>query len=197
MNIIYGPQGSYQTNCYIVPTDNGEVIIDPGENAAAWVKSKVKNPKAILNTHGHHDHIWSNQELKKEFNIPIYCPKGDVFMLSSGLFGENIPKSTADFEVNPDEKVTVDGLDIIFWHFPGHTPGCSSLQIKDMLFSGDFIFKRSIGRVDFPYSNPDDMKKSILKVLEFKEDLKIYPGHGEPTTLKEEQQVLPSWLRFI
>lgn len=197
MNIIYKPQGRYQTNCYIVPTKNGEIIIDPGENATSWVISQVKNPLAILNTHGHSDHVWSNQELKNKFNIPIYCPMGDIFMLSSDLLGEDLPISKADFQVKPDEKVNIDGLDITFWHFPGHTPGCSALEIEDMLFSGDFIFKRSIGRVDFPYSNPDDMKQSILKVMEFKKDFKVFPGHGESTTLKEEQKHLPSWLRFI
>ncbi len=197
MKIIYAPQGDYQTNCYIVPTNNGELIIDPGIGATSWVKQHVKNPQAILNTHGHFDHVWSNDELKKQFNIPIYCPKDDLFMLKYDPFDKNVPQSEADFEVKPDEKFHIDGVDVTFWHFPGHTPGCSAIEINGHLFSGDFIFKRSIGRVDFPYSSPEDMKQSILKVLEFKKDLKVLPGHGEFTTLKEEQQTLPAWLRFI
>ncbi len=197
MNILYAPQGSYQTNCYIVPTKNGELIIDPGMGATSWVKKHVKNPQAILNTHGHFDHVWSNSELKKYFSIPLYCPKDDIFMIKDDLFGHNMPVSEADIKVKPDEKFHIDGVDVTFWHFPGHTPGCSAIEIGNYLFSGDFIFKRSIGRVDFPYSNPEDMKKSILKVLDFEKDFKVCPGHGEFTTLNEEKKTLPSWIRFI
>lgn len=197
MDIKSKPMGDYQTNCFIVSTDEGDIIIDPGVGADKWVKKIANRPIAILNTHGHFDHIWSNQALKNEFSIPIYCPKDDVFMLNSNLFGHNVPPSEADFQVDIDQVINLGGLEIKFWHFPGHTPGCSAIEIGSSLFSGDFIFKRSIGRVDFPYSNPDDMKNSINKILEFKRDLDVYPGHGEFTTLKEEQKTLPSWLRYI
>lgn len=197
MDIKSKPMGDYQTNCYIIKTNDGEIIIDPGIGAFSWVKENVKKPMAILNTHGHFDHVWSNQALKNEFNIPIYCPRDDAFMLNTDMFGHDVPPSEANFKVNPDEVINLGGLDIKFWHFPGHTPGCSAIEIKNSLFSGDFIFKRSIGRVDFPYSNPQDMKDSINKILKFEKDFDVYPGHGEFTTLKEEQQTLPTWLRFI
>ncbi len=197
MNIKYKAMGSYATNCYIVSKNGEELIIDPGVGAFSWVKQNVKNPLAILNTHGHFDHVWSNNELKKFFNIPIYCPKNDAFMLSVDTFNTGVPESLADFEVEPDENVKIGNFEIKFWHFAGHTPGCSALQIEDCLFSGDFLFKRSIGRVDFPYSNPQDMKKSIKKVLEFNKNLTIYPGHGESSTLFAEQKNLPTWLRYI
>lgn len=197
MNIKFKPMGAYQTNCYILEKNGYEIIIDPGENAYTWVCENVKNPIAILNTHGHFDHMWSNQSLKQRFNIPIYCPKDDVFMLKNDIFQRGIDTCEVDFEVEADEMIKLKDFEIKFWHFPGHTPGCSALQIEDMLFSGDFLFYRSIGRVDFPYSNANDMKKSILKVLEFKQDLKVYPGHGEFTTLKNEQKNLPSWLNYI
>lgn len=197
MDIKSKPMGEYQTNCYIVSTKNGEIIIDPGVGANKWIKDNVKNPIAILNTHGHFDHVWSNQAVKDEYNIPIYCPKDDAFMLSLDPFGHNAPPSEADFKVDSDEVINLGGLDVKFWHFPGHTPGCSAIEIKNSLFSGDFIFKRSIGRTDFPYSNPNDMKNSINKILKFKKDLDVYPGHGEFTTLKAEQKTLPAWLRYI
>ncbi|MBS9778775.1 MAG: MBL fold metallo-hydrolase [Campylobacteraceae bacterium] len=197
MDIKVMPMGEYATNCYIVSKNNKELIIDPGVGAYKWVKENVKNPVAILNTHGHFDHIWSNDELAKEFGIPIYCPKDDVFMLSDDIFGYNIPPSKADVEVKHDEQIDFGFLHVRFWHFPGHTPGCSAIEIEDALFSGDFIFKGSIGRVDFPFSNAEDMKKSIKKVLSFEKNLHVYPGHGESTTLEVEKQKLPAWLRFI
>ena len=99
--------------------------------------------------------------------------------------------------INPDEKISLEGIEIKFHHFPGHTPGCSAIQINDALFSGDFIFKGSIGRVDFPYSSPPDMSMSIQKILNWDNDLTIYPGHGPSTTLKEEIPSLTNWLNYL
>jgi len=197
MNLKAAPMGDYQTNCYIVTVNGNDFIIDPGMGATSWVIDNVTNPRAILNTHGHFDHVWSNSELKQKLNIPIYCPKDDCFMLSDDPFSQGTPKSTADFEVDHDEKVNIDGVEIIFHYFPGHTPGCSAIQIENTLFSGDFIFNGSIGRVDFPYSNPQDMKKSIKKVLSWQKDYKIYPGHGNATSLEKEKASLKAWLNYI
>lgn len=189
--------GDYQTNCYIVSIGKTDIIIDPGVGASSWVKENVSNPLAILNTHGHFDHVWSNQDLKKYFNIPIYCPKDDCFMLDLDLFDTGVPSSKADFKVEPDELVSIGDFKVKFWHFSGHTPGCSALQIEDALFSGDFLFKNSIGRVDFPYSNPSDMRKSIEKIMMFEDDLRLYPGHGAFSNLDKEKENLPAWLRHI
>lgn len=197
MKIKMQPMGPYQTNCYIVTVDGKDFIIDPGVDATSWVVKNTTNPVAILNTHGHFDHIWSNDEVSKKLNLPIYCPKDDAFMLQDDPFSYGTPKSKADFKVEHDEKITLEGVDITFHFFPGHTPGCSAIQIKDALFSGDFIFQGSIGRVDFPYSNPSDMKKSINKVLKWKENLTVYPGHGDKTSLSNEKSSLKSWLNYI
>lgn len=197
MDIKVKPMGDYQTNCYIVTIDNKEIIIDPGVDAAAWVKQNVKHPVAILNTHGHFDHVWSNQELKEDLNIPIYCPKEDAFMLKSDPFGFNTPTSYADILVNEDETIDIEGIEVTFHFFGGHTPGSSAIQIKDALFTGDFIFNGTIGRVDFPYSNPQLMKKSIQKVLSFEKDFTIYPGHGLQTTLNNERPSLGNWINYL
>jgi glyoxylase-like metal-dependent hydrolase (beta-lactamase superfamily II) len=151
MDIKIKPMGDYQTNCYIVTVDNKDFIIDPGVNATSWVKQNVKNPVAILNTHGHFDHVWSNTDLQKELNVKIYCP----------------------------------------------TPGCSAIEINNTLFSGDFIFNGSIGRTDFPYSNPDDMKSSLRKVLSWEKEIVIYPGHGLNTKLSQEKNSLNNWLNYL
>ncbi|MDR1614315.1 MAG: MBL fold metallo-hydrolase [Campylobacteraceae bacterium] len=191
------PMGVLETNCYIIWLPEGEIIIDPGMDAAEWVIENVQNPIAIFNTHGHFDHVWSNCELQTKLKIPLYTPKPDIFMLLNDPFGYGMDSSVPDFEVKEDEKFEIGGTEVEFLHFPGHTPGCSAIKIDGALFSGDFIFKNSIGRTDFPYSSPKDMKKSILKFLKIKENLKIYPGHGESTTVKAEQKSLPFWLNYL
>jgi glyoxylase-like metal-dependent hydrolase (beta-lactamase superfamily II) len=118
-------------------------------------------------------------------------------MLENDNFNQGTPSSKADFKVKPDQVISLLGISVKFHHFPGHTPGCSAIEIKDTLFSGDFIFAGSIGRVDFPYSNSEDMKKSIKKVLKFKSNYKIYSGHGNSTTLYEEKDSLANWLNHL
>jgi len=189
--------GSYQTNCYIVSNDSGDLIIDPGIGATGWVLENVKNPLAILNTHGHFDHVWSNKELKDRLNVPIYCPKDDVFMLENDPFSQGTPQSRVDKEVVGDESFKIGDIEVKFLHFPGHTPGCSVIEIGDSWFSGDFIFENSIGRVDFPYSSPNDMKNSIRKFLKIPYDKKVYTGHGNPTTIKKEQSRISVWLDYL
>ncbi len=196
MQIFSKACGSYQTNCYIVQTEFGELIIDPGEGAHEWIKQIVKNPLAILNTHGHFDHVWDNQKTKEAFDIPIYAPKDDCFMLSGDVFGFDVPPSKADIETSEGEY-KIGGVYFKFLSFPGHTPGCSAVQIEDALFSGDFIFKGSIGRVDFPYSNPQEMKKSLEKFLGFTKDLTIYPGHGDKTSVLKEKANAKGWLAYL
>jgi len=197
MSLKIQSMGPYQTNCYIITVDGKDFIIDPGVDAVSWVCDNVTNPVAILNTHGHFDHVWSNQELSEKLNLPIYCPKDDCFMLSDDPFSQGTPKSDATFEIKPDEKVMIEDVQIIFHYFAGHTPGCSAIEIDNKLFSGDFIFQGSIGRVDFPYSKPEDMVKSIHKVLSWQKDIEIFPGHGSSTTLKNEENSLKNWLNYL
>lgn len=197
MEIKVQPMGDYQTNCYIVTIDGKDLIIDPGVGATQWVKSNVKNPIAILNTHGHFDHVWSNYELQQDLNLKVYIPKGDNFMLKEDIFGLGIKECEADILVEPDEEFNLEGIKIKFHHFPGHTPGCSAIEIGNTLFSGDFIFYNSIGRTDFPYSNPSDMKKSINKILVWDKEFIIYPGHGGKTKLSYEKNNLKRWLEYI
>ena len=197
MDIKVQAMGDYQTNCYIVTIDGKDIIIDPGVNALRWIDSKVTNPVAILNTHGHFDHVWSNQEVKDKYNLKIYTPKDDNFMLEKDPYGLGMPPSSADVLIQEDEEIEIEGIKIKFHHFPGHTPGCSAIQINEHLFTGDFIFKGTIGRFDFPNSNATLMKRSLNKILQWKEDFHIYPGHGDKTTLKSEIQTLKQWERHI
>ena len=197
MNIKVQPMGIYQTNCYIATVDGKDFIIDPGVNATEWVKENVTNPVAILNTHGHFDHVWSNAELQKELGIKLYTPKGDIPLLTASEWMPDLPPSKADVIVEPDETIDFDGIKVKFHHFPGHCPGCSMIEIDEAIFSGDFIFERSIGRTDFPYSSPSDMKTSLekFKLLDF--DKTLYPGHGGTTTIKQEQQHSDYWINSL
>jgi len=197
MQIKSHPMGAYQTNCYIVTKDGKDLIIDPGVGATKWVTDNVSNPLAILNTHGHFDHVWSNAELQEKLKIPLYTPKEDAFFLKSSSWMPDLPPSTPDYLVEPDELLNIDGIEVKFLHFPGHTPGCSVIEIGDVWFSGDFIFERSIGRTDFPYSNPQDMKRSLEKFKSIPYDKTVYPGHGNPTTIKQEQQYAEFWIQQL
>lgn len=197
MQIKVQPMGPYQTNCYIATIDGKDFIIDPGVNATEWVMKNVTNPVAILNTHGHFDHVWSNHELQEKLHIPLYTPKGDVMLLSESTWMPDLPPSKPDYEVEGDEEINFNGVKVKFRHFPGHCPGCSTIEIGDVMFSGDFIFERSIGRCDFPYSSPEDMKKSLQKFKTLDFDKVIYPGHGNATTIKKEQQYTDYWIQNI
>jgi glyoxylase-like metal-dependent hydrolase (beta-lactamase superfamily II) len=194
MQIKVQPMGEYQTNCYIATIDGKDFIIDPGLGAAKWVMDNVTNPVAILNTHGHFDHVWSNAELQKKLNIPLYTPKGDVMLLGSSSWMPGLPPSTPDVEVEPNQEFDFDGVKVKFRHFPGHCPGCSTIEIGDAMFSGDFIFERSIGRTDFPYSSPQEMKESLERFKKIPYDKTIYPGHGGTTTIRQEQQYADYWI---
>jgi len=192
------PMGVYQTNCYIATvTIDGihrDLIIDPGVGATQWVVEHVTNPLAILNTHGHFDHVWSNAELKKVLDIPIYIPSKDAFMLEDDPFSQGTPTSIPDHLIAGDQLLNIGGAIVKFRHFPGHTPGCSIIEIGDVWFCGDFLFQRSIGRWDFPYSSGEEMIASLKKASSIQEEFRLYPGHGESTTLKTEQQLMPYWI---
>lgn len=194
MTILKQPMGPYQTNCYIVKIDGKDIIIDPGVGATPWVLANCDNPIAILNTHGHFDHVWSNQELKEKLNVPLYTPVGDIPLLSGSAFVPDLPASYPDIEVHGDETFNLDGIEVKFHHFPGHCPGCSMIEIEDVMFSGDFLFLNSIGRYDFPYSDEEDMKKSLKKMKLMTEDKTLYPGHGGSTSLFHEQKNADYWL---
>lgn len=198
MDILRQPCGAYETNCYILFTGKGEFIIDPGIEAFHFVKQNVKNPLAILNTHGHFDHVWDNAKIKREFNIPLYIHKNDEFMLKDP-FSYGFEVSEADVLIENEKVLNIAGCDFKFHFLPGHTPGCTMIELvgENLMFSGDFLFYRSIGRWDFPYSDANLMKQSLEKVMAYKDDFRLLPGHGQETTLKEEQIHLPSWLRYF
>ncbi|RDU66021.1 MBL fold metallo-hydrolase [Helicobacter didelphidarum] len=202
MEIQKKASGDYQTNTYILHFNSPNTIdfaIDPSF-ANDWVFNNTSNLKAIFITHGHFDHIWEAHILRKRTGAKIYCPKQDSFMMESDCFNLGLTPCCADVYIENDKTITtlnVEGIEVKYWHFPGHTPGCSIIEIDHHFFSGDFIFQRSIGRCDFPYSNPKDMKDSLQRFLTISYDFPIHPGHGEDTSVFAEKHSIPKWLKYL
>lgn len=191
------PFGEYETNCYVLDNGDTQLIIDPGRGAAPWVESLLTHPLAILNTHGHFDHVWDNAILKQRHSLPLYIHRKDAFLLTHDPFGLGTPPSEPDVLVDGEEPLTLGEWEVVFHHFPGHTPGCCIVQVGQEFFSGDFIFKRSIGRSDFPYSDQKAMRESLQRFGKWDKQGVLYPGHGESTTITEEQRHLPLMLGMV
>ncbi|MDI6861188.1 MAG: MBL fold metallo-hydrolase [Caldisericia bacterium] len=197
----------YKTNCYFVFKNNKGIIIDPGGDCQK-LKRKLDELKEIkfeyvLNTHGHEDHTFCDNFLKKSYNMKILIHEKDLFFISNSAINKNF---WPDFEeVEPDillkdgDELNLGELKVKVIHTPGHTPGSSIFIIENLIFSGDTIFKGTIGRYDFEYSSSTLMKNSILKILNNLCDMDyiIYPGHGNSTTLEEERETLIYFLDIL
>lgn len=201
MQILRKSFGVAVTNCYILKGKSGDIVIDPGEGAYEWVRKNSSKILAVFNTHGHFDHVFDDYKFKLD-GVKIYIHKKDAFMLENNDF--NLLKKTckADVLASDKDEFKVGEFRVIFHHFPGHTPGCCMLEVfqkeqKPVLFSGDFLFKNSIGRFDFPFSDKDDMKKSILKALNIKGEFKLLPGHGKSSFLSIEKENLKHYLNYF
>ncbi|NPA55090.1 MAG: MBL fold metallo-hydrolase [Epsilonproteobacteria bacterium] len=193
MQVKYQPCGPYQTNCYIYKG----LIIDPGMDSYTWVVNNTTQPRAIVLTHAHFDHVWDAMKLKHYFDIPIYIHEDDDELLQIDIFNTNKPKITSDIQVKQG-RYDIGSLEVDFIHYPGHTPGSMAVVVDDCFFSGDFVFDGSIGRYDFEYSSVLEMKNSLNKFLSLKYDKIIYPGHGNQTTIKKAQENIRNyWLKVL
>ena len=190
--------GMLSTNCYIVTNSKKEsIIIDPGfesnrefENIIEYINEKSLNVKLIVNTHGHADHISGNSKLQKKYKCPISIHRNDSEFLES-LDDNNRIIFLEDGDFLDFGK---DLLRVILT--PGHTPGSISLIGKNVVFTGDTLFSKGIGRMDFPGGSREDMKKSISKLMSLPDEWVVYSGHGILTTIGEERKFNPfiGWL---
>ena len=200
MKILKKEFGMAVTNCYILDSGNEQIVIDPGEGAYEWVMENTTNLKAVFNTHGHYDHVFDNYKFN-EIGAEIYIHVSDAFLLDKNLAMMLKQSSKADVLAKDGDEFEVGKFRVKFHHFPGHTPGCCMLEVacdgEKVMFSGDFLFKDTIGRFDFPYSNADDMRESLLKIAKFKDEFTLYPGHSGSTTLQTELKNIEYYLGWF
>ncbi len=191
--------GALGTNCYIVKENNSRaaLVIDPGGDAIL-IKSVLLEMDAyaavILLTHGHFDHILALDELRTEKSI-VCMHKADADMLlssdliSPSMLGYNpwpFKKADVLFGEN-DRHASVGGFDFEVIHTPGHTEGSVCYLFGDLLFTGDTLFCRGIGRTDFKGGSIQKMKSSLALLKSMPGDYAVYPGHEKETTLSEEK----------
>ena len=197
MQILKKAFGEYATNCYILKGERGDLVIDPGQGSFDWVMQNTGKIAAVLNTHGHYDHVYDDAKLQR-MGAKIYIHESDAFMLRADPF-ETMPGSIeADVLVKGQEQsLEIAGFNVKFSLFAGHTPGSCMIEVGGVIFSGDVIFKGSIGRWDFPFSSDAQMRESLHKILQIKGDFTLYPGHGPNTSLQAERQNLKYFLQFF
>jgi len=196
--------GDFQENCYLYacPQTLEAVIIDPGDEAARIIE-RVRElkfiPRYIVNTHGHIDHICAIDEVSAAYPVPLAIHPDDVFMYTeeraARTFGRQAPlvKRKPDILLHEGDTITFGTLTLEVLHTPGHTPGGICLVSSPYcVFSGDTLFRRSIGRTDLPGGNYEQIVSSIReKLYTLDEDLVVFPGHGDPTTIIEEKSENP------
>lgn len=197
MQILKKAFGEYVTNCYILKGEQGDLVIDPGEGSFDWVMQNTGKIAAVLNTHGHFDHVYDDAKLQRA-GAKIYIHEEDAFMLRADPF-ETMPEPIeADVLVKGQEQsLEIAGFNVKFSLFAGHTPGSCMIEAGGAIFSGDVIFKGSIGRWDFPFSSGEQMRESLHKILQIKGDFTLYPGHGPNTSLAAERQNLKYFLQLF
>ena len=197
MQILKKAFGEYVTNCYILKGERGDLVIDPGEGSFDWVMQNTGKIAAVLNTHGHFDHVYDDAKLQRA-GAKIYIHEDDAFMLRADPF-ETMPESIeADVLIKGQEQsLEIAGFNVKFSLFAGHTPGSCMIEVDGVIFSGDVIFKGSIGRWDFPFSSGEQIRESLHKILQIKGDFTLYPGHGPNTSLAAERQNLKYFLQLF
>ena len=185
--------GLYQVNCYIVsqPGRKDCCIIDPGyepETILDFLAEKDLTPAAILLTHGHFDHVGGVRTLAAEYpDCRIYLCSEDLMMppqMTAGPLCYNIV-------YREGSQMDLAGIHWSVIATPGHTPGSVCLFAEDCMFSGDTLFRGSCGRTDLPCGSYSDLQDSLLRISRIPGDYRVFPGHGDSTTLAEEKQYNP------
>lgn len=212
------PAGMLACNCYVLAPHAGAdaIVVDPGQRAMGPLRRILDEnrltPSAVLLTHGHIDHMWSAQKVADSFGCPVYIHPEDRFMLADPIrgFGPRIgqlafgalfrePRQVVELD-RDGEKLDLGGTTVVVDHTPGHTRGSVVFRVAgdlaagphDIAFTGDTLFKESVGRTDLPGGSGRDLLSSILgKLLVLEDDTRVLPGHGPSTTIGEERRNNP------
>ena len=203
--------GMVSTNCYLVINEEtGQcVLIDAAvysAETADQIRKEGLELRGILLTLGHFDHIMGIDGFLKKFpGIPVYAHREekvlltDASMNASAEFGRQYTYTGASY-TEDGGILEIAGLKFHVIHTPGHTIGgcCYYLPEEKVLFSGDTLFRESIGRTDFPTGNSSQLMRSVReKLFTLPEDTVVYPGHMEATTIGDEQKYNPYFERTI
>jgi glyoxylase-like metal-dependent hydrolase (beta-lactamase superfamily II) len=197
--------GVFQENCWVIGSrQSGEAIcIDPGDQPAeilALARDMGVRIKKIVNSHAHIDHVCGIAGVKSGTGADFYLHHQDLDLLRDGF-----DISASRFGLMPDQRppmpdafiedgdtIEIDGVDLRVITTPGHTPGSVSYYTKGLLFSGDTLFKDSIGRTDMPGGSFEEEMNSICdKLLTLPEDTVVLPGHMAQTTIGDELKYNP------
>ena len=193
--------GVCQTNCYFVYVEGTDtaLVFDPadrGNYIYDTLSEKGFQVAAILLTHGHFDHIWGVEELQKLSGAGVYACEGERALCEDADLNvsERVGRPCtvkADFYVRDGEEITIEGITCRLIATPGHTVGSCCYYFEDagILLSGDTLFCESVGRTDLPTGSMSALVRSVReKLLPLPDEVKVYPGHGESTTIGHEKK---------
>ena len=193
-----------QTNCYFLYREDAKecILIDPADQGQQIYNALSKNGftiQAILVTHGHFDHIWGANEVRSLAGVMMYAYQQEKELLNSEKL--NVSKGAgrpytveADIYLKDGETLTVADMTCKCIATPGHTAGSCCYYFEDagILVSGDTLFQESVGRTDLPTGNMRTLMNSVKqKLFVLPEETKVYPGHGESTTIGYEKKYNP------
>ncbi len=203
--------GVFQENCWVVGSRRtGEAIcIDPGDQPdeiLALARDMGVTIKLIANSHAHIDHVMGVQGIHSATGAKFLLHQGDLDLLRNGwkgaaaMFGLDVSQGPPDPDlfVQEGDVVEVEGLRLQTLGTPGHTPGSVSFYTEGMLFSGDTLFRGSIGRTDLPGGSFEQEMESICgKLLMLPEETMVLPGHMDQTTIAFEKKHNPFVLEWL
>ena len=194
--------GPFETNTYVVCDKNGNVLlIDPAcfgkrEQQEVYecvekLRTDNRQPITIIATHGHLDHLWGAKWATEKWGVPVLIDEADIPMAQAmqqqyDMFG--FPAKAESFEIKPLSQSSSFAFQLI--HTPGHTQGSVCLYFPEdkVLFSGDTLFQMGYGRTVLPGGNYSQLIESLEKLWTLTADVKVYPGHGESTTIGAEKR---------
>ena len=197
--------GMYMTNCYFVYKEGSSdvVVFDPADSGEYLVDKLSENGfnvGAIMLTHGHADHIMGVKAVKEKTDAPVYAYKAEEILLNSPnlnlslqIFGRGVAL-TPDVFLEDGEEIELCGIKIKTLFTPGHTEGscCFYIEEAGFLIAGDTLFEESVGRTDYPTGSFKKLVESIKeKLLVLPDETKVYPGHGNTTTIGNEREYNP------